>query len=328
MAMNFQQLKVTQQWPYEAPLLACRVAPDGETCVSSSQDFTLQRWNIATGEKIIFKAHDSWVHSLCYSLDGNLLVTSGCDGRLIWWSIKDAEPKVIRSIDAHIGWVRGVEISRDGKTIISVGNDKMIRLWSVESGEKLSEWSAHERHIYSAAFHPNGQMIATGDLMGKIHLWNVSDHALIRTFDGSTLYSPNPGQGAEFGGIRSMSINAAGTELVACGTHKASNPYGAVHEPLLLRFKVDDGTLLKSHACEGIAGGMLFRTQHLDDDLAMAVSGGSSGGILLCFSSSQDKEVHRFGLPSLARDMDLHVGKQLVASAHYDNHLRVSRVES
>lgn len=121
-----------------------------------------------------------------------------------------------------------------------------------------------------------------------------------------------------------MAIHAAGTELVAVGTHKGSNPFGAVHEPLMLRFGWNEGNLLKTHVSDGIPGGLLFRTCFLPGETAVAVSGGSSGGILLFYGNQQEKELHRFMLPSLARDMDVHLGSGLVATAHYDNHLRVS----
>jgi WD40 repeat protein len=252
-----------------------------------------------------------------------MLISGGCEGKLIWWPILDGEPKPIRVIEAHSGWIRGVERSIDGKTLVSVGNDRMIRLWSIETGEKIAEWPAHERHIYSAAFHPDGVHLATGDLLGKIHVWNLSDRSLVRTLDGSTLYSPNKGQAAEFGGVRTMAINSAGTELIAAGTHKGSNPFGAVHEPLLLRFGWSDGALLKSHVSDGIPGGLLYRTYCLPGDVAAAVSGGSSGGILLYYGKDQEKELHRFGLPSLARDMDANLASGLVVTAHYDHHIRV-----
>ncbi|MFM8398735.1 MAG: WD40 repeat domain-containing protein, partial [Pirellula sp.] len=221
-------------------------------------------------------------------------------------------------------WIRGVEISPDGTLAVSVGNDQAIRLWKTDSGEKIQEWPAHERHIYSAAFHPDGKHLITGDLMGKIHVWKLEDRSLVRTLDGATLYNPNKGQNAEFGGVRSLAISPSGNEVFAAGTHKGSNPFGAVHEPLLLRFNWADGALTKSHVCDGIPGGLLYRTAAINDATVTAVSGGSSGGILLFFNATQDKESHRAGLPSLARDMDVHPAKGLVATAHFDQHLRIS----
>jgi hypothetical protein len=161
-------------------------------------------------------------------------------------------------------------------------------------------------------------------LMGKINVWKLEDRSMVRTLDGATLYNPNKGQNAEFGGVRSLAISPNGNEVFAAGTHKGSNPFGAVHEPLLLRFNWADGALVKSHVCDGIPGGLLYRTAALNDATVTAVSGGSSGGILLFFNATQEKEIHRAGLPSLARDMDIHAAKGLVATAHYDQHLRIS----
>lgn len=320
---DITKTRMLYQWKYDRPLIACRFAPDGSQVASTSEDNSVQLWRVPDGEKIVLKGHESWVHALCYSRDSQQLITGGCDGALIWWDVKSQTPTQIRRHDAHQGWIRAVEISHDGQWIASVGNDRIIRIWST-GGQKIAEWSGHDRHIYSADFHPNGKQLLTGDLLGKIHIWNIEERKLERTIDASPLYTENKGQQAEFGGVRTMAFSTTRNELLAGGTHKATNPFGAVHEPLLLRIQFDDGTLKKSHACEGIAGGLIWRTQWLPDGTAVGVSGGSTGGLLLFFDEKQEKEIHRFKLPSLARDMDIHVASLSIATAHYDNHLRIS----
>jgi WD40 repeat protein len=324
--MDIKQAHLAQDWAYDRPLLACRFSPDGGQVTTSSEDTTLQRWNVASGEKLVLAAHDSWVHALQYSLDGQLLVSGGCDGRLIWWPILDAEPKPIRSIEAHSGWIRGLSLSPDGKQLASVGNDLFVRLWDLATGEKLSEWSGHEKHIYSVMFHPDGQHLLTGDLAGTIHLWATANKQNVRTFDAKPLHTYEGGQRVDFGGVRSLALSADSSQLVAGGLHKATNPLGAVHEPLVLRFGYADAQLLKSQICDGIPGGVIWRVVCLPDGSTLAVCGGSSGGMLLFFNDEQEKDVHRFGLPALARDMDWHAATERVATVHHDHHLRITNL--
>lgn len=322
--IDITKTHLIHEWKHESPLIACRIAPDGLQAVSSLENSTLQLWTIPGGETKVLKGHESWAHALCYSGDSSQLVSGGCDGKLIWWSVKGDSPALIRSIDAHEGWIRGVAISPDNSTLASVGNDKIVRLWSMATGEKLGELEGHARHIYCALFHPNGAQLATGDLLGKIHVWNVADRKADRTIEATPLYAENKGQQAEFGGVRAMAFCPDRNELIAGGTHKATNPFGAVHEPLVLRLDWNDGSLKKSHACDGITGGLIWRVQCLKDGTVVGVSGGSTGGILLFFNDTQEKEIHRFKLPSLAREMDIQLESNLIATAHFDKHLRIS----
>jgi hypothetical protein len=71
---------------------------------------------------------------------------------------------------------------------------------------------------------------------------------------------------------------------------------------------------------------MIWRVQWLPDGTAVGVSGGSTGGLLLFFNDALEKEIHRFKLPSLARDMDLHATSGLIATAHFDRHLRFTSI--
>lgn len=323
-AIDIKKAKVVNDWAYDRPLLAVRISPTGLIAVTSSEDYQLQRWDLATGGRIVFKGHESWVHALQFSADGQELVSGGCEGTLAWWNILDAEPKPKRTVPAHTGWIRAIDRSPDGSLIASVGNDAIVRIWSNATGEKVAELAGHERHIYSVLFHPDGKHLFTGDLVGKINLWNLETKQLERSFDAKPLHTYEGGQRVDFGGVRGLALTPSGAQLCAGGLHKATNPLGAVHEPLVLRFDMAEGKLLKSHACDGIPGGVIWRLLPLPDGTIMGVTGGSSGGILLFFNDQQDKEIHRFQLPSLARDMDLHLPTARVATAHSDHRLRIT----
>jgi hypothetical protein len=157
-------------------------------------------------------------------------------------------------------------------------------------------------------------------------LWNVDADEPIAKFEAAPLHSFNDGQKVNFGGARSLATNKDVSQIAAGGLHKSTNPLGAVHEPLALRFSMDGQKLLRSHTAEGIPGGGLWRVQYLADGTLCGVSGGSTGGFLLFWNADQDLTIHKFQLPSLARDMDLSADGLLVATSHYDRHLRITKL--
>jgi WD40 repeat protein len=283
---------------------------------------------LSDGAKTVLAGgHSTWVTAIAFSTDGQTVVTGGCDGKLTWWPAVDEAPQAVRSIVAHgKHWVRSLATSPDGTLLVSGGNDNMVRLWSMADGAAVKELPGHEKQVYSVEFHPDGKSFFSGDLGGSIRQWDVATGAEIKKFDASALYSYNAGQGVDFGGVRALSISADGKFLVAGGLHKASNPLGAVHEPLILLFNLETGAMERQLIAEGITQGVIWRLQWLSDGIIMGVSGGGSGGWLVFWKVDAEKDYHRFQLPNLARDMDLHPDGLQVATAHYDRNVRINRL--
>lgn len=321
-----KQAKVVADWTHERPLLSCRFDPLGRYVFAGAEDNTVQRWDIAAGTKVPLIGHESWVHAIAFSKDGAFTITGGCDGRLIWWPTAAEKPEPARKLDAHQGWIRAISVSADGTLLASGGNDLMIRVWNVADGALVKEFPAHDRHIYSLIFHPTQPILLSGDLIGALKQWDAANWQVMRAFEAKPLHSYNGGQQVDFGGVRALAVSPDNKHLAAGGLHKASNPLGAVHEPLCLLFSWESQQLLRSQIADSIPGGVLWRLCWLADGSLMGVTGGSSGGLLLFWKPDADKDYHRFALPSLARDMDLHPDGLRVATAHSDRHLRITRL--
>lgn len=316
---------VSVEWKHESPLICCRFEPQAEYVFASAEDNTVQRWDLASGQKVALVAHDSWVRGIAFSADGEIVVTAGCDGRLIWWQARAEKPAPIRTLDAHQGWIRSISTSPDGQWLASGGNDNVLKLWDISDGKLLRQFTGHTCHVYSTWFHPAGEFVLSGDLKGEVRQWNVTDGSCVRTFDAKALHSYNGGQQVDFGGVRSMAVAPDGRHFACSGLHKATNPLGAVHEPITLLFDWDSQKLVQSYIAEGIKG-VAWRVLFHADGYLIGVSGGSSGGFLLFWKPDQKKEFHRFKLPNLARDLDLHPDGLQLATAHYDSHLRITKM--
>lgn len=321
---------VASQWQHDRPLIACRFDPTGQFVFCGSEDSVIERFRLSDGAKTVLAGgHSTWVAAFAFSNDGKLVVSGGCDGKLTWWPADAEMPQPVRSIAGHgTQWVRSLAASPDGTLLASGGNDKSVRLWNLADGSLLKEITGHEKHVYSVTFHPDGQSVFSGDLAGSIRQWDPATGAELKKFDGAALYSYNGGQQVDFGGVRALSISPDGKWMAAGGLYKASNPLGAVHEPLVLLFNLETGAMERQLIAEGITQGVIWRLRWLSDGSLMGVTGGGSGGWLLFWKTDAEKDFHRFQLPNLARDMDLHSDGIQVATAHHDRHVRITKLSA
>jgi hypothetical protein len=325
--LDVKQANVVSQWPYDRPLNTCRFDPASRFVVCGGQDPNVERYNLKDGARTKFTGgHETWVQAIGFSKDGAQFVSGACDGKLTWWDTSAKSTKPIRSIEAHKGWIRSIDVSPDGKLIATGGNDSKVRLWNSADGKLVHELGGHARNVYSVAFHPQGKFLLSGDLVGLLNQWDVATGKLVRAFDAKPLHTYEGGQQVDYGGVRSMAVSPDGKWLAAGGLYKATNPLGAVNEPLVLLFDWESQKLAKQQITDGIPGGSIFRLRWLGDGSLVGVSGGSTGGFLLFWKTDSDKAFHKFQLPALARDMDLHPDGLQVATAHSDNHVRITRL--
>ena len=252
-----KQAHVAREFKYDAPLINCRFDPSGKYLFATAEDRAIIRWNLESEseEKLVFpKKHDSWVRGIAFSKDGQTMITSGFDDTLIWWPTAADKPEPARVVKAHEGWIRTISVSPDGTLLASAGNDRIVKLWSLADGSSVRHMEGHERDVYSTFFHPSGEWLLSGDLKGKVHQWEVATGKLLRTFDAKALNTYNGGQQVDFGGVRGIDLSSDGKHLACAGLHKATNPLGAVSQPLFLRFDWESQELLRSHVAEGVDG--------------------------------------------------------------------------
>lgn len=322
--LDTSQTHVLHEWKHGNPLIACGFDPLGRFLFTSSQDYTLQRWEISTGKATSWPAHDSWVKDFAFSPDGEIAYSAGCDDRILLWRTAQEQPTPIGEIVAHRGWVRALDVQPATGWLASAGNDNLVKLWSPE-GKLIRELNGHDRHVYSAFFHPSEDFLLSGDLTGIVNQWQVTTGKLIRTLEAKDLHTYNTGQQVSYGGVRDIDLSPDGTTLAFTGLHKATNPLGAVNEPLVMLFDWKNGKTIRSQPAKGIRG-IGWQTRFLSDGTELCASGGSGGGYLSFFRQNEEVPYHKLKLKDTLRHMAMHPNGLQVATTHFDGHVRVTQL--
>ena len=316
--------KVVREHKYDRPRRACAFDRTGRYVFSGGDDNFVRRWDLEEDKHASFVGHDSWVLSFAFPPDESTLISGGYDGRLIWWELAVADAKPRAMIDAHHGWIRSITLSPDGEFLATCGNDHLVKVWSVATRELVQELTGHTCHVYSVAFHPSGEYLVSADHLGIVRQWAVASWQETRQLDASPLYTWNKGYRAAAGGVRTMSFSRDGRWLAGCGLTDAQDTFGQVVHPaiVLVNWETGERTRVQRSSGDekGVAWGVSF---HSSDKFHTAVSGGRDAKHLYFFNRDDDKPFHTLALPSAARDLALNTAGTMLATAHFDNGVRL-----
>ncbi|MEH2229387.1 MAG: NB-ARC domain-containing protein [Nostoc sp.] len=172
----------------------------------------------------VFAETLSSVMSVSLNPEGSLLATGDLDGKICLWRVVDGQP--VLTLQGHTGWIWAVTFSPDGKTLASCSHDWLIRLWDVQSldfelshpanlaevrdanpipGACLNTLRGHSHRVWTIAFSPDGQLLASGSDDQTIRLWNAQDGTCLAVLQGHT------------GGVTSVRFSPNGKLLASAG---------------------------------------------------------------------------------------------------------------
>ncbi len=324
-----ERIEFDSEYKHTRPLTNCVWDPLGRYVFFGAEDNLVHRYDLNAKASISFTAHDSWVRAMAVSASGDLLVTGGFDGRLVWWPVAAEKPEALRIVDAHQGWIRALSISPDGAMIATCGNDRLVKIWNTGDGTLVRELKGHESHVYNVCFTPDGKSLVSCDLKGILKAWDVGNDSALRDIATiEALHKYDTTFRADIGGARSIGFRPDGTQLAIGGITNVTNAFAGIGEIAVALLDWKQGTLVQMLEAKEKTRGLAWGIAYHPDEYWIGLSGGGGGGWLYYWKGDEANEFFKFKLKYEGRGMSLAPDNQRLAVAHADAHLRLYRIRS
>src|SRR5689334_19528096 len=174
-------------------------------------------------------AHTSFASGCVLRPDGQVLISGGYDGCLLWHDV--ATKRLTRRVTAHDFWSWQLALSADGKRVASVtgqflvGSEKYepalataptVKVFDASSGELIHSFE-HRPPVLIVAFSPDGSYLAAANMMGEVRLWDMNGKLAgeYKTPDFTSwgiIKSPH-----YLGGIYGLIFSPDGASVLCCG---------------------------------------------------------------------------------------------------------------
>jgi WD40 repeat protein/serine/threonine protein kinase len=207
--------------------------PDGQRIASAGAEsglFSVKVWD-AESKQEIFTIRDPDGHeffAVCYSPDGQYLVTGGVNRTIQVWNARTGAK--VATLGSHVGVIRGVVFSPDGRHLASASGDGMVHLWDAARLTEKQEARIKLRarvhgQCLNIAFSPDGRRLATGGEENTVKIWDVQTGKELATLGGHT------------GDIYSVGFSPDGRWVAAAGEDTAVNLWDSRDATLVRSFR-------------------------------------------------------------------------------------------
>lgn len=262
--------------------------PGGRRLIFGGSDFQVHDVDFAAEkpEPKALGSHESYVTGVAVAAGGKLAVSGGYDGKLVWWNLESGSK--VRSVDAHTRWIRRVVATPDGSTVVSVADDMVARVWDASTGVLKRELKGHQAmtpHHFPSMLHActisaDGTLVATGDKLGHLVVWDLASGRSLATLEAPTLYTWDPVQRRHsIGGARALAFSPDGSLLAAGGSGQIGNIDALEGPPRVEVFDWKAGQRTHEFPGEGTKG-MVQRLIFRPDGERLVSLGGANDGFV------------------------------------------------
>jgi WD40 repeat protein/serine/threonine protein kinase len=156
------------------PIFGLAVTADGQTALSTSDDYYTNVWNLAAGEKAAAHKSDGAMRCVAVTADGSRAAWSGGQMSIVVWDLK--QNKELTTLRGHTNWVYSLQFAKDNRQLLSASRDQTVRLWDLATGKTTLQLETINREDVIARLSPDEtRILASSDNFYTLTLWNVAD---------------------------------------------------------------------------------------------------------------------------------------------------------
>lgn len=121
----------------------------------------------------------SEVWTVCFSPDGNNILSGSLDRAIRVWNVNERECKW--ALRGHDEWVNGIAVSSDGSTICSGSGDKTVRIWDTKTMGCRVVLRGHEDFVRSVCVTGDNKTVVSASDDCSLRVWDIQKGAHQRT---------------------------------------------------------------------------------------------------------------------------------------------------
>jgi eukaryotic-like serine/threonine-protein kinase len=127
---------------------------------------------VLAGPKDAVNSVEDAVNSICFSPEGQTLLTTSADRTVRLWNAANGEP-LRTPLLGHTDEVFTAVFIPGTSRIASGGRDRVVRIWDRDSGVEVARLPGHHDYIMSLACSPDGATLVSGSGDSTVRLWDT-----------------------------------------------------------------------------------------------------------------------------------------------------------
>lgn len=161
---------------------------DDETFASCSTDTTVHVCRVGTQSPMkIFTAHTDEVNAVEWDPTKRFLASCSDDKTAKIWEVDSDRMDPLYDFILHKEEVYTLKwcTNTNKKPLLATASfDSTVMLWNIEDGSRYRVLARHHDSVYSVAFSPSGDYIATGSLAGQMYIWDIESGRQVKSYRG------------------------------------------------------------------------------------------------------------------------------------------------